>query len=670
YIEELFTEIDFFPFFLPMVFSSLSRPHFVDVDGDGDLDMLVFGGMSGTSLYFYKNRSVENFGRTDTFDFILSDRMWGCFREGDTSNEIILNTCPPNTGISAEFILSKVEGLNDRTCSLSEVERYISIVPLHGEGSTIFAFDFNTNGVFDLLLADGGYPGITALFNGGSPTDAIITHFDANFPRKSTPVNILNTPTVSTIHIDNSGTKSLIFSPFDVREFSTESYASIWVYKNMSPSGDADFQLINKRFLQEDMLDFGMGSFPAIVDIDGNGLLDIVVGNHGKIDSVWHSPVFNWEARFLADLVLLRNIGTKTEPAFQVYSLKLTPPLDVAGAVPTFGDIDNDGHLDLLIGTACGKILHYRNRYSISANVFPPHFELVNPNILEDVAWNNNTVGDPLQGNFTFLAPQLFDVNGNGLLDLVVGSRYTVWFDTITGRPYSKSSVTYFENTGTPENPIFTFVTDSLGRIDVTRQWAIAGDTVRDINGSSQPHFFRDASGNAHLFCGNEEGRVLHFTDIDGNLYGTFQRMEDIRFLLNDRVEILCEGSFTSVAVADLNGDGILDLVVGNHRGGLTIFFGISEFPPTNIERPAVETHERSTLQLFPNPVQDWLFIQLDDHFHQMRGEILDIQGRTIRHLPNVQNGQSIDVSWLPTGIYIFRIFTANQIFTQKFIKN
>ena len=609
---------------MDLMFSPLAFPHFIDLDGDGDLDLLVFGGMGGTTLFYYKNRSVENFGRIDTFDFSLADDMWGCFREGSASNEIVLNTCD-----------KKME---------YNVPRAPYHAPKHGEGSTIFAIDLNNDGLFDLLLADGGYPGITALFNGGSPNEARIIHLDTTFPRQSTPVNLFNTPAVSAIDIDNCGVKELIFSPFNARPFSTESYASIWVYKNMSPSGDANFQLLSKHFLQEDMLDFGMGSFPTVVDIDGNGLWDIVVGNYGRIDSAWEVGGV-WETRFVADLTLLRNIGTKTEPKFQVYPLNLTPPLRVAGAVPTFGDIDNDGHLDLLIGTECGKILHYRNQNP--PNDFPPDFVLVNPNILQE------NIG-------TFLAPQLFDLNGDGFLDLVVGNRRTFWRDANDSQ-YFKGNIYYFQNAGAPKNPKFTLITDSLGRVDVINR-------ERSNFGYSKPHFFRDTSGNTHLFCGNEDGKILHYTDIDGNLHGTFRRLDDVRFLLNDRVQPLCEGMFTAVAVADFNNDGILDMVVGNHRGGLTIFFGISEFPYTNIDRP-VETHNYASLQIYPNPVQDLLFIQSDET-ERMQGHILDLQGRVVRSLRHIQNDEGIDVSGLPAGIYVLSITVRNQVFTQKFIKN
>jgi hypothetical protein len=408
YMERLHYQLENMLYF-PLIFSDLAFPHFVDVDGDGDLDLLVFGGMNGTTLFYYQNLSVERHGRTDTFDFILADEMWGCFREGDASNEIVLNTCDETSNSQFSILNSQF--------------------PKHGEGSTIFAIDLNNDGLYDLLLADGGYSNITALYNGGTRENARITRFDTAFPKKSIPVSLLNTPAVSAIDVDNCGVKELIFSPFNARDFSTESYASNWVYKNMSSSGKADYQLISQRFLQDEMLDFGMGAFPTIVDMDGNGLLDIVVGNYGTIDSIWEEYGV-LQPRFVADLILLKNIGTPTEPKFQIYPLNLTPKLDFAGAVPTFGDIDNDGHLDLLIGTATGEIRHYRNQNP--PGVFPSNFVLVDSNILR--THNIGNIG-------TFLAPQLFDFNGDGRLDLVVGNQRTLWRDE-QNRPYSKGIYT------------------------------------------------------------------------------------------------------------------------------------------------------------------------------------------------------------------------------------
>ena len=614
-----------------LIFSPLAYPHFVDLDGDGDLDLLIFGGMNGTTLLYYKNRSMEKYGHADSLDFILEDEEWGCFRESSVSNEIILNICDDE----------KNDGNEVNTLPQTHLVPCAPYpAPKHGEGSTIFAIQLKDS-LYDLLLADGGFPNIIALFNGGTSEKAKITHLDTIFPRQSTPVNLLNCPAVSAIDVDNCGVKELIFSPFSAKDFSTESYASNWVYKNMSTTDIADFQLISQRFLQDEMLDFGMGAFPTVVDIDGNGLLDIVVGNYGRIDSAWEEFGV-WQSRFVADLILLKNIGTPTEPMFQIYPINLTPPIDFAGAVPTFGDIDDCGKLELLIGTETGEIRQYRNR---NPDVFPPDFVLENHNILQE------NIG-------VFLAPQLFDLNGDGLLDLVVGNQRTTWRDE-QGRIYSKGSIHYLQNIGTPKNPEFVLITDSLGRVDV-RNHEIS------YSGYSKPHFFKDTNGNTHLFCGNEDGKILHYTDIDDNLSGTFWRMNDVGAMHASSLQQtpISEGSFTAVAVGDFNNDGLLDMVVGNHRGGLTFFYGI---PNPNVKNTPIVNDLKVTI--YPNPVRDWLFIQSEEDY-RMQGEILDLQGRIVRSLPSVKNGQSIDVRTLPIGSYLLKIIVENQTHALKFVKN
>jgi len=620
-------------------------PAFVDIDGDGDLDLLNFWVPSArNTLFYYKNHSMELYGHADSLIFILEDRQWGCFEESGESNQITLDICEDIKNVGNE-----VRGIPRGEAYPAPRTPYPApSTPIRKHtGSTIFAIDLNGNSLFDLLLGDPGYPHISALYNGGTRERAKITHYDSLFPRKSTPVNLLNCPAISAIDIDNCGVKELIFSPFDAVSFSTEGYASNWVYKNMSTTEIADYQLISKRFLQEEMLDFGVGSFPTVVDIDGNGLLDIVIGNYGKIDSAWEEFGV-WKSRLVSDLTLLKNIGTPTEPKFQIYPLNLTPKLSelrISGAVPTFGDINDNGKLDLLIGTECGKILWYERQGDVSTEF---NFVLIDSNFLK------KNLG-------LFLAPQLFDLNGDGLLDLIIGNQRTVWRDA-ENRQYFKGSITYLQNVGTREKPEFIMITDSLGRVDVVNR-------DRSNFGYSKPHFFRTSGGNTHLFCGNEDGKILQYTDINDNLLdgGTFRRLEDVRYTLNDHVLALCEGSFTAVAVGDFNNDGFLDIVVGNHRGGLTIFFGVPENPNRNVDR--VETHCNASLRIYPNPVQNLLFIQFEDDF-PLQYEILDLQGRTVRSLQSARNGQSVDVSALPTGIYLLKFVIKNQIHVQKFVKN
>ena len=54
----------------------------VDVDNDGDVDILTFS-VLGTFIYYYKNHSMENHGVPDSLDYKLQDHCWGKFHEND-----------------------------------------------------------------------------------------------------------------------------------------------------------------------------------------------------------------------------------------------------------------------------------------------------------------------------------------------------------------------------------------------------------------------------------------------------------------------------------------------------------------------------------------------------------------------------------------------------------
>ena len=106
------------------------------------------------------------------------------------------------------------------------------------------------------------------------------------------------------------------------------------------------FEFRSKRFL--DGLDAGSESVPALADIDGDGDLDLLVGN--KID-----PAKGDAGR----LFIYTNEGTRTAPK---YRLKDTLRMaDAYNLAPALGDLDGDGDLDMLLGTWNTDILFFRN---------------------------------------------------------------------------------------------------------------------------------------------------------------------------------------------------------------------------------------------------------------------------------------------------------------------
>jgi hypothetical protein len=93
------------------------------------------------------------------------------------------------------------------------------------------------------------------------------------------------------------------------------------------------------------LADVGLQAAPVLVDIEGDGDLDAVVGE------------------FYGSILLFRNTGTKTAPAF---AAPVANPLGLFGvnewAMPAFADLDGDGDLDAAPGGYLGRIFYLENR--------------------------------------------------------------------------------------------------------------------------------------------------------------------------------------------------------------------------------------------------------------------------------------------------------------------
>lgn len=77
-----------------------------------------------------------------------------------------------------------------------------------------------------------------------------------------------------------------------------------------------------------------------------------------------------------------------------------------------------------------------------------------------------------------------------------------------------------------------------------------------------------------------------------------------------------------------------------------------------------VATYDKNNVLVYPNPVKDVLNLSLND---VSRVEIYDLLGKII--LSNVHPDSIIDVSSFKQGVYIVKIFTNNDCYTEKFIK-
>lgn len=562
-------------------------PGIVDLDGDGDLDLLTFG-VLGTFIEKHVNLSMERFGCRDSLVFERLDPCWGRVGESEEDNAMYLDTCLFGKG----FIID-MDGFRHR-------------------GATFGVRDLNGDGLLDLLLADVDYPSLILLTNGGDTEQALMVNQTDRFPQHH-PVRLHSMPAAFFTDINNDGVDDLLVSPFDPDPMACEGFESIWLYLNHGTNERPDFQLYSKSFLQDQMLDLGTGAYPLVVDWDGDGRLDVLVGTVGNIDSAWYH-YGNLETHRSAALTWLKNVGTQEMPVFQQMDFPFAGNMGLMGLVPACYDLDGDGRQELVLGTSEGRLLLYDHDGTLLDDDFL-HY---------DKAWS---------------APCFFDVDADGAVDLVVGNS--------TGR------LSFYRSCST--QPFSGSVEHFWGGVDVR-------DYTASYYGYSVPTLFA-AGDRLYLAVGSESGKVFLYEGISVEEQAVFTEV-------SDQWTAFCPefsghlGMRSSVAVADLDRSGQVDLLVGNFGGGLQLYN--AEIPVCNLG--VVDLQETNTVRIFPNPVSSQLrIISKEGDIKLLR--ISDLYGRTLQEIPDLQKEVVIEVDALCPGVYVLRLVLERGAVSRIFLK-
>jgi hypothetical protein len=556
-------------------------PAIVDVDNDGDLDVLAFG-FFGNTVEYHKNKTIENYGTCDSLEFELQNRCWGYFFENSLNNSVTLHdTCLGNVF-------------------------FPETTNLHA-GSTLLALDMSGNGVKDLVLGDVSYNNMVLLTNGGTTTTSNMIAEDMAFPSNTTPINLPIFPAGFYLDVNNDGKKDLLVAPNVSND--SENFEGIWYYKNTGTAAVPVFSYQQNDFLQEQMIEVGTGANPTFFDYNADGLLDIIIGNYGY---------YNTSGTYVGQFSIYENKGTQTSPSFELVTRDYAgvSAYNLKGIYPTFGDLDGDGDEDMIVGTFDG-VMHYFDNIAGSGN--PPNFILTFPNY-------KAIAGD-------FATPQLIDVNRDGKLDLLVGER--------DGR------LNYMENVGTVNAPSFNAAptNDFFGGIDMM---------LNCCTGFSSPFLTEDSSGSYVLYVGSEEGHLVQFDNIEGNLTGNFNLVDS--FYL--------DGLNNSISGADINNDGHFELIYGELSGGIRI---LKQGITIGIDKIAIkETH----VLVYPNPSNGLITLELLSSFllnEAVAVEVFDIVGKKLLSIPiDFQNKININLRNTTPGVYFCRIIIADGSFITK----
>jgi len=492
------------------------------------------------------------------------------------------------------------------TCKTGKTLSGSSGLSQHAGGSSLLALDMDGDFDMELILSDINSDDMVLLINGGDSTYAIMDSLVVDFPSNSTKVNIASFPAAYYIDVDNDGLKDLIIAPNTTG--SVRNFNSVWFYKNEGSVSVPIFNFNSNDFLQGEMIEVGEGAYPVFFDHNADGLPDLIIGNYGY----WATG-----GNINAKISLYENIGTATIPEFELITRDYQgfSSLGLNGLYPAFGDLDGDGDMDLIIGDFDGK-LHYFDNTAGAGNTAA--FVLAEPN------FSGIDVGQ-------FAAPQLVDVNLDGTLDLIIGER--------------GGKIKYYENSGsaTVANFVSIPTNDFFGGVDVMPD-CCTGYNIPFLTPI-------DTSGEYYLFVAGEDGEIYLYGDVEDDLDGTFG-------LVDSMVGNIDLGLRTSISGADINGDGLLELVIGNYRGGVEIFTleGSAVIGVMDIQ------NVDSRISVYPNPSSGLFIVKTKSNNDWITGyAIKDILGRNIALLSHLNSKKlSLDLSEYREGVYFIEVLLSN----------
>ncbi|MBL4668301.1 MAG: VCBS repeat-containing protein, partial [Flavobacteriales bacterium] len=508
-------------------------PELVDLDNDGDLDLLIssYNGNTINSVYY-----SENIGTATEPEF----------------TEAVLNTFGlefPTSVYSAVITSGDMDGDGDFDIIASEY--YGQIYYFENTGTT-------TSPAFATgVLAPFGLPTI-----GGYKLSVALADLD-----NDGDLDLMTNRYNDHIYYENTGSStSAVFGAGQTNPFglttSGYSYAQL-AFSDMDLDGDLDLVVggsgsTNLEYYENvgtatapsfaapnagiaGLIESpAITSFPTIGDLNNDGYPDIIKGRIQGRFKVYFNKA------------LPTTIFYEETYALNPFSIvDISPGGNVGFGYPAFTDLDNDNDLDMLVGDRNGGFLYYQNVGTSTSPIFA--YPVPNPFGLPSVG-----------ARYT---PTFADVDGDGDQDIITNYRV----NTI-------SQLNYIENIGTASAPSFAAPVS-----------AITAFSLSYADQNVKPRFVDlDGDGDQDMFLQGSLGSFVYIENIGTLTAPNYGWSQISPFGL---ASLGTSAYNSSPTFSDTDGDGDLDLIVGLYNGDNLYYENIGTSAVPSFAAPLTNPH-------------------------------------------------------------------------------
>lgn len=564
-------------------------PAIDDVDNDGDLDILAMRFVGIGTVEYHKNMSIENTGVCDSLQLERVTQTYG----------------------TVEECLCGIFAFGGQSCD--EVTGGGRVE--HVGGKSLLNIDVDNDGDRDLLFSEETCASLYLFENVGDKDNALFASA-SNFPPAAAATFPLF-PAPYFEDVDFDGLSDLVVSP-NLYARTTDNVRvrnSLWFYKNTGTAEQPNFTLSKTNFLQENMIDVGDYSVPALMDVDNDADLDMFIGFYGN-------------ENFRGSIYLFENVGTANQPAYKQVSDDYggVSFLLVYNVKPQAVDMNGDGKIDLAFTASSLQDGFTTNLFYIPNRTdagFEPDFNGLVQTAVDKINQSENVC--------------VTDATGDGIPDLLIGKAtgaLQLW--------QSNSNDGQFASL-TSKSSAFLGVGSSTSR----QNPAVA---VGDL----------DADGVEDLILGDQRGNLTFYGDYKNFDPATAQPATDV--IYNNVLEeyrAVNLGGRLHMAIANIFNANKPAIIVGNTTGGLFILRNDG----------GVTLPDEPVVGIWENPLERGKDLQIRSD-RSTKVQIFSILGQKMNEPVPVPANQTflLPLKELAAGMYVARFTFHGKHISIKFI--